>query len=336
MLVVVGSAISCSLRAVRHIVGKSRPFVKGHHGEAVYPDRMKWWHGPLIVVVIVASGCTPIDDDGAAPEVTPTDAPSTTAAVTTIPGAADGDACQTGDLSFRGDGLIAALGVIESDATKISDIRWEPSGSCERIVISFAAGSGAPATALGISAVTAIPSAGLVRVSLAAEVTTTSVADLRLDGALIDRLYVVRASDGTMFVDVIGSADASLAVRAFVSGPPTVIVIDVIDVPDRPSHSGVAVSDTAVVFSPLPGPALYPVTIDAYAQPSLRSVRVQMTNGTTMTVDSALGIEGWSDAWQAVSTRVDGGPPGPATVFVGTVDPNGRPLVGATVAIDLP
>ncbi|HSJ72212.1 MAG TPA: hypothetical protein VLA29_11275 [Acidimicrobiia bacterium] len=297
---------------------------------------MKWWHGSLVVMVIVASGCTPVDDDGAVPQVTPTEATSTTVAATTIPGAADGDACQTGDLSFRGDGLIAALGGIESDATGISDIRWEPSDSCERLVISFAAGSGAPATTLGITAVTAVPSAGFVRVSLADEVSTTSVADMRVDGSLIDRVYVVRGSDGSMFVDVIGSADASLAVRAFVSGPPSSIVIDVIDVPDRPSHSGVAVSDAAVVFSPLPGPALYPVTIDAYAQPSLRSVRVQMTNGTTMTVDRALGIEGRSDAWQAVSTRIDGGPPGPATIFVGTVDPNGRPLVGATVAIDLP
>ncbi|MFO7699102.1 MAG: hypothetical protein R6W79_00650 [Acidimicrobiia bacterium] len=297
---------------------------------------MKWWHGPLVVMVIVASGCTPVDDDGAIPQVTPTEATSTTVAATTIPGAANGDACQTGDLSFRGEGLIAALGGIESDATGISDIRWEPSDSCERLVISFAAGSGAPATALGITAVTAVPAAGFVRVSLAAEVETTAIADMRVDGTLIDRVFVVRASDGSLFVDVLGAADASLAVRAFVSGPPSSIVIDVIDVPDRPSHSGVAVSDTAVVFSPLPGPALYPVTVDAYAQPSLRSVRVQMTNGSTMTVDRALGIEGRPDAWQAVSSRIDGGPPGPATVFVGTVDANGRPLVGATVAIDLP
>lgn len=297
---------------------------------------MKWWHGSLIALAIAGSGCTSIDEAGAPPEVTPTQATSTTAAVTTIPGAADGDVCQTGDLGFRGDGLIAALGGLESDATSISDIRWEPSTSCERLVISFAAASGAPATALGITAVTAVPSSGFVRVSLSPEVATTAVADMRVDGTLIDRIYVVRASDGSMFVDVLGSADASLAVRAFVSGPPSSIVIDVIDVPDRPSHSRVAVSDTAVVFSPLPGPALYPVTIDAYAQPSLRSVRIQMTNGTTMTVDRALGVEGRSDAWQAVSSQIEGGPPGPATIFVGTVDPNGRPLVGATVPIDLP
>ncbi|MGI9529624.1 MAG: hypothetical protein ACR2NG_07930, partial [Acidimicrobiia bacterium] len=104
---------------------------------------MRWW-SPLVVVILIVAGCTNGQSEPGPTTTTSTVAASTTTTTPTIT-----DACVSGDLAFGEEGLVAAIGEAESDATMLSQIRWEQGTACERLVISFATDSGAPATTLG-------------------------------------------------------------------------------------------------------------------------------------------------------------------------------------------
>lgn len=287
---------------------------------------MRWW-SLLVVCTVVAAACS---GDDAQPSTTTTPAGSTTS--TTQP--AIQDACVSGDLAFGDDGLIAALGDTESDATALSRIRWEQGNACERLVISFATDSGAPATTLGLTGVTVIAFAGIVRVDLPETITSTAVADTLTDG-LIKRTYVVR--DGPdLSIDIHGDPGVPIAARAFVTSSPASLVIDVITMEDLPTPVGAGISDTAVVITPPPGPTLYPFTVEAYVMPGAGSVRVLLTSNDVDVINLAIALDGTVDAWQAFASRIEDGPAGRSVLFVGQVDANDRPVDGVEVPLDLP
>ena len=95
-------------------------------------------------------------------------------------------------------------------------------------------------------------------------------------------------------------------------------------------------SESAVVITPPPGPTLYPFTVAGYAVPGAGSVDLLVSNDGPGTVNVTIALEGATDAWQAVSTRIDDGPSGQAILFLGRVDANEVPLTGAEVPLDLP
>lgn len=280
--------------------------------------------------LILLTACSPSSDGTTTTSSLPLVTSTTTATGT------EGDACAGGGLAFRSEGLVATVGDAGSDATRIGGIRWQPAPSCERFVIEFATESDSPASSLGLTGVTMLAGAGIVRVSLPEAVAATSVADLVSDGALTSRLYVVREADGSLFIDIHGASEVPLGARAFAQSSPARLIIDLVAVDDSPIPVGSAVSDVSVVPSPLPGPALYPLTIEAYAQPALRSIRLLLIDDESITVDRAIALPGGTDAWQSLSSRLDDGPSGVTTLFIGTADANGRPADGATVTIDLP
>lgn len=284
----------------------------------------------LMSIALALGACSPRAND--APTTTTTIGESSTS--TTLAG--EGEPCSSGDLPFVNDGLVGAIGAARGDATTITQIRWEPGAECERIVVSFATESGAPATSLGPSGVTNFGFAGLVRVTLPEGVIDTSVADMVTDGALLGATYVVRDESDALTIDLHGSDGVPLAARAFVTGSPASLVIDLIRQPDASSPSGAAVSNTAVVVTPSSGPGLYPFIVSAYVQPGLRTVTLQLASGDATALDRTISLDGFTDAWQSFETRVDDGPGGQSVLFVGQVDSNGRPIDGASISLDLP
>jgi hypothetical protein len=288
---------------------------------------MRWWTA-VVLVGLVCAACTPASQPS----------PTTTASPASPPTFAQApeDSCTSGELEFQTDGLVAALGDVEADATHISQIRWDAEATCERMTIRFATESGAPATTVGLTGVAILAFAGLVRVDLPPQVTGTAVADMWTDGGLVDRTYVVRNQDDALFVDVHGAAGAPIAVRSFATRSPATLVIDFISQSDLPTPVGTAVSESAVVITPSPGPALYPFTVGGYAQPSVHGVRVQLVQGDTVALNSVVALNGDTDAWQAIRVPVEDGPAGPSTLFVGQVDINDRQLDGVAIPVDLP
>ena len=282
----------------------------------------------VVAIALVVGACT--NDSDPDPSTT-TSAP--VAAPTTVP-QGDVDACISGDLPFESEGLVAAIGETDADATRVTQVRWERGSVCERMVIDFASDSGAPATALGLTGVTVIPTAGIVRIVLPEEVTATAVADVLTDG-LISRTYVVR-SDDALSIDLHGMPGTAIAARAFATESPASLVVDVVTTDDQPEPIGAGFSDSTVLITPLPGPALLPFTIEAYAVPGAVSARVQLTNGRIEVINLSVALEGATDAWQGFTTTIDDGPSGESALFVGQVDASESPVDGVEVLLDLP
>jgi len=246
------------------------------------------------------------------------------------------DICAIGDLAFTEDGLAAALGEDVGDAAQIETIRWDGAGTCERITIEFTTQDGAPATTIGPTGVSVISSSGIVRVVLPAEVATTAIADSLIGGNIIGRIYVVRLTNEMLAIDIHGVDAVPITARAVATASPASLVIDVSTNSSLNPPIGVTPSAPTVVLSPVPGPNLYPITVEGYASPSLRSLRIQLSGDDEGQQDRSIALEGDIDAWQAFRNVIPDGPSGNATLFVGTIDANDRPDVGAIVSLDLP
>jgi hypothetical protein len=295
------------------------------------------WTG-IVVVAFVLGACTPESPTTSAvvsSEGSSEGTPSTLATSTTIDTGPE-DFCLAGDLPFAESGLAAAVGDDIGDAAQIEQIRLDQAPTCERITIEFTNDNGAPATSIGPTGVTVLEFTGIVRVAVPHEIATTAIADTLLEGALVHGATVIRGEDGSLTIDIRGTDGTPILARAFATSSPASLVIDVATSRDLPAPAGVTASPPAVIVAPVPGPNLYPLTVDGYAAPGLHAVRIQLGTEDSTDVDLSIALDGGNDAWQAFRSSIVDGPSGPATLFVGNADGYDEPLEGASVSLDLP
>ncbi len=286
---------------------------------------MRRWIGILVVGLAVCA-CSPSS----------VDAGSTTSTVdtTTTSRAPSNEICLAGDLPFAASGLIAALGEDVGDASSLSEVRWDHSSSCERITMSFGATSGAPATTLGPTGVTVVPFAGVVRVALPDEITASAIADTLVEGSLVRATYVFRHEDA-ISLDIHAVDGVPIAARAFTTTSPASLVIDITRASTDAVPIGVTTTDTAVIVTPTPGPNRYPVVVEGYVAPGMDSMHLQLLVRGDPVVDRSMALDGHTDTWQFFTSTIEEGPSGTTTLFVGTVDGNGEPDVGALVSVTM-
>jgi len=208
---------------------------------------IRWTCGIALAVVLAA--CSPVSttsSDTVVPDSVPQD--TTTSAVpssTTEPGPED--FCLAGDLPFVESGLAAAIGNDVGDAAQIEQIRLDQAATCERLTIEFTNDSGAPATSIGPTGVTVLDFAGLVRIAVPPEITTTAIADTLLEGVLVHGATVVRADDKSLTIDIRGTDGTPILARAFATTSPASLVIDIATSQELPEPAGVTVSTPAVI-----------------------------------------------------------------------------------------
>jgi hypothetical protein len=280
----------------------------------------------ILGVGLALSACSP-----ASPDAGNT---STTTQATTTTRTPSNEICLAGDLPFERDGLIAALGGETGDASSLSEIRWDMSATCERLTVSFGAGSGAPATTLGPTAVSVIPFAGVVRVQLPSEITASAIADILFEGSLIHATYVFR-DDALLAIDIHAVDGIPISARAFTTTSPATLVVDITRASTDAVPVGVTATSTAVVINPTPGPSQYPIVVKGYVAPGSSSLHVQLLDGGNPVVDRSMALFTHTDTWQFFTSTIEDGPTGALVLFVGTVDGNGRPDTGARVSVTM-
>lgn len=280
----------------------------------------------ILGIGLLVSACSPGSQNG-----TPT---TTTLAATTTSRALSNEICTAGDLPFGDSGLVAVLGEDSGDASSLSEIRWDPASDCERLTISFGAGSGAPATTLGPIGVTVIPYAGVVRIGLPPELIETSVADSLLEGDLVDSVYAFRNGE-RLTIDIHAVDGIPIATRAFTTTSPASLVVDIVRAGTEAVPVGVTTTNTAVVINPTPGPGSYPIVVEGYAAPGLTSLHVQLNQDGDLLVDRSVALKGDAGAWQFFTSTIDDGPIGAVALFVGTVDGDGIRDTGALVSVNV-
>lgn len=282
----------------------------------------------LAIAALTISACS---SNPPATLVTTTSIQVTT--TTTIP---SDEICRIGDLKFGDDGLVAALGEDVGDATTVSNIRWEGSSTCERVTIAFATPTGAPAKTLGPTGVSVLGYAGVVRVALPAELSDTAVADMLADGDLVERAFVIRGDDGSMWIDIHAPHGLAIAARASVTTSPSTLVVDITTSDTDTTTVGAATSQTAIVMTPPAGPTIYPFTVEGYAAPGELATRVQLISDGVVVTDISHSLARWTDTWQAFVVAMSDGPSGAVEIFVGSGDVQLDPDIGALVVVDLP
>ena len=223
----------------------------------------------LLTIVLAATGCastasneTVPATDAVAPTTTSTVAPPTTQ---TASGATD-PPCLAGDRPFSTSGVISAFGGAAGDAVQISGIRTGFHAECERVVVDLLTADGAPAGSLGLVGVEYDAAIGIVRIDLPPAVTRTAIADLRLDGELADRAYLVDTVAGNLALDIHVAPGSRTALRAFEVASPSRIVVDFKPEPDAPAARGANLDDQLVVTQPVAGASAPPLRVTGYAR----------------------------------------------------------------------
>lgn len=271
----------------------------------------------LAVIAMVLASCAP-SGNGATTTTTTTvttvvvDAESTTT-TTRTPAIVEEPPCASGSQPYVDSGGAGLIERDDSDADVVSGIRWTSFPICDRIVIEFAASSGAPAVSPPTVGPLFIRSAGVLRIQLDPVVTRTSILDQVIDGTLARSAYVVRRTTNDLFIDLHLAAPAS--VRVSVTSSPARVVVDLL-AGGEPYSAPAIVTDDLVVVDPVGGNVIYPFTVNGYRRGGEDTMTVTIEVGGA--VESQTGDVGQrGDAWGAFTVLIPDGPTGPGAMLVG-------------------
>jgi hypothetical protein len=285
------------------------------------------WLTLLVLALMVA--CAP--EPGAEPTATvpaattsSSSASSTTAVVATTEPVAG---CPQ-DAVFVDRGRVARVDQPTSDTNRLGLISWQVVEGCERFVIDLETNEGAPATTPPTVVVEFLESRQVLRLWI--DVDSTVVTDQLVETSLVDRLYVVRALDGAMFVDfhLTGPAQA----RAVISSSPARLSLEMQAGLD-PFLTPAVISDRIVVISPASAAeTASTVAVSGYARAFEANVRVIATQSGQVVADAVATAADWQDTWGEFRTTVVL-PPGEISMLVGEEGAGEGQIIGPTISL---
>lgn len=280
----------------------------------------------LTLLFVVACGSVPIV------ETTTTTIPRTTTgasftstigSVTTTP--QPGIGCPDGG-TFVDVARVNRIDQPTSDTNLLGLFSWRIDAACERFEVDFETTEGAPATTPPTVVVDFLESRQILRVWT--DVDSTVVTDQLVETNLVDRLYMVRAFAGGMFIDFHLKRPAQA--RAAVSNSPARLTLEL--QPGTVAFDSMAtVSEKAVVISPGDGAETGTgVEIEGYARTFEANVLVIATIADAVVAEAIATATDWTETWGEFRTSIDL-PPGQVSLFVGEESPEDGRLTGATL-----
>ncbi len=251
------------------------------------------------------AGCTTLPSGSTDTSTSSTITTSTTSSTTTTTTSpCGGEFSERGELlSFDSDG----------DANRIASLHTDQDGACEQFVIGFTTESGAPATSVSTVDVQFLRDLGLIRISLPG-IDHTSIADGVFESLLVDRAYVVRAQDGSLYVDAHLSAPA-MARAEIVQSPARVVIQLEAGGEDLPLPP--ATSDLVVLLTPRERKTTYPLTVSGYARAFEANVVIRIMKAGSVSSEQVATATDYLEAWGEFSTVFEDGPQGAVELVVG-------------------
>jgi hypothetical protein len=242
--------------------------------------------------------------------------------------------CRAAQPGYASRGTVSVLGVSGPDAHQLSGIDWAITPTCERVVFSFLTDDAAPASTLGLSRLEFFPEQAIIRVTIPRDVSVTGVADVLVEGTLIERAFVVRTRGGDLAVDLhLGSA-TPIEARGLVLGSPARLAVDVRPGPGDPSFAGSppSIGAGAVVLSPSSGETDYPLRIRGYARTGDDAVMVTLRSGAEPIERSTTSAPS-ADAWGEFALTITEGPAGPLTLEIASGADAAAPLLEIALSV---
>jgi hypothetical protein len=217
-----------------------------------------------------------------------------------------------GEGEFEEGGGIAEFDATGSDSSTIGRVSWERSDRCETFHFDFETSEGAPATTVPAITVDHLESFQVVRVSM--DIDASVITDQLVETGLVDRLYVVRALDGSMFVDLHLSEPS--AARATILASPARLSIELR--PGFVSFVGASTIDDQFVLVSPPDEAEVesPTEILGYSRTDEDTVLVLVTQAGSVVAETETTAPDSSGAWGEFRLSLSL-PPGEISVFLG-------------------
>lgn len=256
-------------------------------------------------------------------------ASSTTTAVpaTTTTTALQGIGCPN-ETEFVGSGQIDRVTQPSSDSRTLGLVSRQVTEGCERFGFDFDTAENAPATTPPSVTASFLGGERVIRIALG--INRTVITDQLVETRLVDRMFVVRALDGSIFVDLHLKEKADA--RILLSNSPARLTIELHPAPGEigPAPS---VSSRMVLITPAAGETVgEEVEIAGYARTAEANVLVVATRAEEVLVEETTTAADWVETWGEFATTLTL-PPGTVDLFVGEESPADGSLQGVTLRL---
>lgn len=259
----------------------------------------------------------------------PTETTTTTSvpAATTTTTASPGIGCPN-ETEFVASGQIDRITQPSSDSRTLGLVSRQVVDGCERFGFDFDTAENAPATTPPSVTASFLEGERVIRVSLG--INRTVITDQLVETRLVERLFVVRGLDGSVFVDLHLKEKANA--RISLSNSPARLTIELYPAAGEigPAPS---VSSRMVLIAPHDGTTVgEEVEITGYARTTEANVLVVATRAEEVLVEESTTAADWVETWGEFATTVTL-PPGTIDLFVGEASAADGSLQGVTLRV---
>lgn len=248
----------------------------------------------------------------------------TTSTTTTVPVAIG---CPQ-DTEFVGSGRIGRITQPASDSKTLGLISRTVVDGCEKFGFDFETVENAPATTPPSVDAEFLTGERIVRIHV--DIDQTVITDQLVETDLVERIFVVRALDGSMFIDLhlAGPANA----RISVSNSPARLGLELTP---REGEVGPAASfsDALVLIAPVADSTVgQEFTVTGYSRTFEATVLILATRGEEILAQQAVTAADWVETWGEFTANITA-TPGQANLFVGEESPRDGSLSGITLRL---
>jgi len=260
--------------------------------------------------------------------VTTTDTSSSTSTIPP-PGSTETAAGCPEDTGFVDAGRVLRLDQPTSDTTTIGLISWQAVEGCERFTIRFETTEGAPATTPPTIVLDFIETRQVLRIWTAAD--STVVTDHLVETSLVDRMFVVRALAGGMFIDLHLNGPAQA--RAEITNSPASLTIEMQGGIEPLDGSAVYAGNTVLTHPEDGGQAAAGALLEikGYSRVFEATMQIVAMIDGEMVAETTTTAADWTETWGEFTASIQL-PRGEVSLFVGEQGDEGEP---AGVTIDV-
>jgi hypothetical protein len=252
---------------------------------------------------------------------------TTAAPASTTTTAPPGIGCPN-ETEFVASGQIDRITQPSSDSRTLGLVSRQVVDACERFGFDFDTAENAPATTPPSVTASFLEGERVIRISLGID--RTVITDQLVETRLVERMFVVRALDGSLFVDLHLKEKANS--RISLSNSPARLTIEL-----HPASGEIgpapSVSSRMVLITPATGATVgEEVEITGYARTEEATVLVVAARAEEVLVEESTTAADWVETWGEFATTVTL-PPGTIDLFVGEASPADDSLQGVTLRL---
>lgn len=278
----------------------------------------------LACLLLIATAC--------GGQATVTTSPAETSSTTTVPSSttttvSPGIGCPN-ETEFVATGQIDRITQPSSDSRTLGLVSRQVTDACERFGFDFDTAENAPATTPPSVTATFLEGERVIRISLGID--RTVITDQLVETRLVDRMFVVRSLDGSIFVDLHLKEKANA--RVGLSNSPARLTVELHPAPGEIGPTA-SISNRMVLIAPAVGATVgEEVEIAGYARTAEANVLVVAARAEEVLVEESTTAADWVETWGEFSTTVTL-PPGTIDLFVGEESPVDGSLQGVTLRL---